>query len=170
MTNSLGLVVNLLRLISILHSLPVKTAAGMAIAGALGLIYPEAGILGSGLLAAGRADEKGLSLVVGTQQRYAPQYLELIQRLRDGQIGQLTHLEALWIDANGRMRVLDRELADPGSDPGDDLPQVDRSRKGLLLTDHKAMLVSARPIQRIDGSSAVGAVDSGSRDQGADGT
>jgi predicted dehydrogenase len=44
-----------------------------------------------------RAAEKGLSLVVGTQQRYAPQYLELIQRLRDGQIGTLTHLEALWI-------------------------------------------------------------------------
>jgi predicted dehydrogenase len=47
--------------------------------------------------AAERADEKGLSLVVGTQQRYAPQYLELIQRIRDGQLGELTHLEALWI-------------------------------------------------------------------------
>jgi myo-inositol 2-dehydrogenase / D-chiro-inositol 1-dehydrogenase len=34
---------------------------------------------------------------VGTQQRYAPQYLELVQRIRDGQIGELTHLEALWI-------------------------------------------------------------------------
>ena len=44
-----------------------------------------------------RAAEKGLSLVVGTQQRYAPQYLELIQRIRDGQIGELTHLEALWV-------------------------------------------------------------------------
>ncbi len=44
-----------------------------------------------------RAAEKGLSLVVGTQQRYAPQYLEVIQRIRDGQIGALTHLEALWI-------------------------------------------------------------------------
>jgi len=47
--------------------------------------------------AAGRAAQKGLSLVVGTQQRYAPQYLELVQRIRDGQIGELTHLEALWI-------------------------------------------------------------------------
>jgi predicted dehydrogenase len=36
-------------------------------------------------------------MVVGTQQRYAPQYLEMIQRIRDGQIGELTHLEALWI-------------------------------------------------------------------------
>jgi len=44
-----------------------------------------------------RAAEKGLSLVVGTQQRYAPQYLELLRRIRDGQIGELTHLEALWI-------------------------------------------------------------------------
>ena len=47
--------------------------------------------------ASGRAAQKGLSLVVGTQQRYAPQYLELVQRIRDGQIGELTHLEALWI-------------------------------------------------------------------------
>lgn len=47
--------------------------------------------------ATARADEKGVSLVVGTQQRYAPQYLELIQRIRDGQIGELTHLEALWV-------------------------------------------------------------------------
>jgi predicted dehydrogenase len=44
-----------------------------------------------------RARQKGLSIVVGTQQRYAPQYLELVQRVRDGQIGELTHLEALWI-------------------------------------------------------------------------
>jgi len=44
-----------------------------------------------------RAAEKGLSIVVGTQQRYAPQYLELVRRIRDGQIGELTHLEALWI-------------------------------------------------------------------------
>jgi predicted dehydrogenase len=44
-----------------------------------------------------QAAQKGLSLVVGTQQRYAPQYLELVRRIRDGQIGELTHLEALWI-------------------------------------------------------------------------
>jgi len=44
-----------------------------------------------------KAEAKGLSLVVGTQQRYAPQYLELIRRIRDGQIGELTHLEAHWI-------------------------------------------------------------------------
>ena len=47
--------------------------------------------------ASARATQKGLSIVVGTQQRYAQQYLELVQRIRDGQIGELTHLEALWI-------------------------------------------------------------------------
>ena len=44
-----------------------------------------------------RAEQKRLSIVVGTQQRYAPQYRELVHRIRDGQIGNLTHLEALWI-------------------------------------------------------------------------
>lgn len=44
-----------------------------------------------------RAEEKKLSMVVGTQQRYAPQYLELMQRIRDGQIGELTHIESHWI-------------------------------------------------------------------------
>jgi myo-inositol 2-dehydrogenase/D-chiro-inositol 1-dehydrogenase len=44
-----------------------------------------------------RAAEKKLSIVVGTQQRYAPQYLELLRRIREGQIGELTHLEAQWI-------------------------------------------------------------------------
>jgi predicted dehydrogenase len=44
-----------------------------------------------------RAAQKRLSIVAGTQQRYAPQYLQLLQRIRDGQIGELTHLEALWI-------------------------------------------------------------------------
>jgi predicted dehydrogenase len=46
---------------------------------------------------AAKADAKGLSIVVGTQQRYAPQYCELIQRIRDGQIGRVTFIEALWI-------------------------------------------------------------------------
>lgn len=44
-----------------------------------------------------QADAKQRSIVVGTQQRYAPQYLELIKRIRDGQIGDLTMIEALWI-------------------------------------------------------------------------
>ncbi len=61
--------------------------------------------------ASGRAAQKGLSLVVGTQQRYAPQYLELVQRIRDGQIGQLTHLEALWIGDMELWHYQDRQPA-----------------------------------------------------------
>jgi myo-inositol 2-dehydrogenase / D-chiro-inositol 1-dehydrogenase len=46
---------------------------------------------------AAEAEKKGLSIVVGTQQRYAPQYVELVQRLWDGQIGDLRMLKAHWI-------------------------------------------------------------------------
>lgn len=58
-----------------------------------------------------RARQKGLSIVVGTQQRYAPQYLELVQRIRDGQIGELTHLEALWIGDMELWHYHDRQPA-----------------------------------------------------------
>ena len=58
-----------------------------------------------------RAKQKKLSLVVGTQQRYAPQYLELVQRIRDGQIGELTHLEALWIGDMELWHYHDRQPA-----------------------------------------------------------
>lgn len=63
------------------------------------------------LEASRRAEEKRLSLVVGTQQRYAPQYLELVQRIRDGQIGELTHLEALWIGDMELWHYHDRQPA-----------------------------------------------------------
>jgi predicted dehydrogenase len=63
------------------------------------------------IAASERATEKGLSLVVGTQQRYAPQYLELVQRIRDGQIGELTHLEALWIGDMELWHYHDREAS-----------------------------------------------------------
>jgi len=49
------------------------------------------------LESAAEADRKGLSIVVGTQQRYAPQYIEVIQRIWDGQIGELRVLKAHWI-------------------------------------------------------------------------
>ncbi len=49
------------------------------------------------LASAAEADEKGLSIVVGTQQRYAPQYVELVQRIWDGQIGDIRMLKAHWI-------------------------------------------------------------------------
>jgi predicted dehydrogenase len=58
-----------------------------------------------------RAKQKRLSIVVGTQQRYAPQYLELVQRIRDGQIGELTHLEALWIGDMELWHYHDRQPA-----------------------------------------------------------
>jgi predicted dehydrogenase len=63
------------------------------------------------LEASRRAEEKRLSLVVGTQQRYAPQYLELVRRIRDGQIGELTHLEALWIGDMELWHYHDRQPA-----------------------------------------------------------
>jgi predicted dehydrogenase len=63
------------------------------------------------LAASRRAQERRLSLVVGTQQRYAPQYLELVQRIRDGQIGELTHLEALWIGDMELWHYHDRQPA-----------------------------------------------------------
>ncbi len=44
-----------------------------------------------------KADKKGVSIVVGTQQRYAPQYIELIKRVQDGQIGELKTVKAHWI-------------------------------------------------------------------------
>lgn len=49
------------------------------------------------LKSADEADRKGLSIVVGTQQRYAPQYIEIIQRIWDGQIGEIGVLKAIWI-------------------------------------------------------------------------
>jgi predicted dehydrogenase len=49
------------------------------------------------LKSADEADRKGLSIVVGTQQRYTPQYNEIIQRIWDGQIGEIGVLKAIWI-------------------------------------------------------------------------
>ncbi|MGV3515561.1 Gfo/Idh/MocA family protein [Luteitalea sp.] len=63
------------------------------------------------LAATERARQKGLSLVVGTQQRYAPQYLQLMQQIRDGRIGDLTHLEALWIGDMELWHYHDRQPA-----------------------------------------------------------
>jgi predicted dehydrogenase len=49
------------------------------------------------MASAEEAEKKGLSIVVGTQQRYAPQYIEFLQRIWDGQIGELRLLKAHWI-------------------------------------------------------------------------
>ena len=49
------------------------------------------------MAAADEADRKGLSIVVGTQQRYVPHYHEIINRIWDGQIGEIRLLKALWL-------------------------------------------------------------------------
>lgn len=54
--------------------IPVKAATGMAIAGALGLLVPEAGILGSGLPAVGRS--------IAANIEYSVQFLALLMVLK----------------------------------------------------------------------------------------
>jgi predicted dehydrogenase len=42
------------------------------------------------------ADKKRLSIVVGTQQRWQPQYLELMKRIHDGKLGEVVGGQAYW--------------------------------------------------------------------------
>ena len=42
------------------------------------------------------ADRKGLSIVVGTQQRWQPQYLELMNRIHTGKLGEVVGGQAYW--------------------------------------------------------------------------
>ena len=42
------------------------------------------------------AKEKGLSIVAGTQQRRQPQYLEVMKRVHDGQIGEIVGGQCYW--------------------------------------------------------------------------
>ncbi len=48
------------------------------------------------LASAELADQKRLSIVVGTQQRWQPQYLELINRVHDGRLGDIVGGQAYW--------------------------------------------------------------------------
>jgi predicted dehydrogenase len=48
------------------------------------------------LASAKLADNKGLSIVVGTQQRWQPQYQELIKRIHDGKLGDIVGGQAYW--------------------------------------------------------------------------
>jgi len=48
------------------------------------------------LASAELADKKTLSIVVGTQQRWQPQYLELIKRIHDGKLGEIVGGQAYW--------------------------------------------------------------------------
>lgn len=43
------------------------------------------------------ADQKGLNVAAGFQQRYMAQYIELLNRVADGQIGEVTSSQAYWI-------------------------------------------------------------------------
>jgi len=42
------------------------------------------------------AEAKGLAVVAGTQRRHQKSYLELIQRIRDGQIGEIVGAQVYW--------------------------------------------------------------------------
>lgn len=48
------------------------------------------------LASADRAEERGLSIVVGTQQRYQPQYREIIRRVHEGEIGEIVGGQCYW--------------------------------------------------------------------------
>jgi predicted dehydrogenase len=48
------------------------------------------------LASAELAEKKKLSIVVGTQQRWQPQYLELIKRIHDGRLGDVVGGQAYW--------------------------------------------------------------------------
>lgn len=43
------------------------------------------------------ARKKNLSVTVGMQQRFSPQYQEFIKRVQDGAIGDITHVGAYWL-------------------------------------------------------------------------
>jgi len=45
---------------------------------------------------AAKAEKKGLSIVAGTQQRRMPQYIEVIKRVHDGQIGRIVAGQCYW--------------------------------------------------------------------------
>jgi len=47
-----------------------------------------------------KADEKGLSVVCGTQRRYHEAYQEIIKRIHDGAIGKITSARAYWNQAS----------------------------------------------------------------------
>ncbi len=45
------------------------------------------------------ADKKGLTIIPGIQRRFSPAYQEAINRLKDGQIGDLISTQAWWLNA-----------------------------------------------------------------------
>jgi len=55
------------------------------------------------------AREKGLAIVAGTQRRHQKRYLELMKRIRDGQIGQIVGAQCYW--NQGDLWVIKKEPA-----------------------------------------------------------
>jgi len=61
------------------------------------------------LASAELADNKGLSIVVGTQQRWQPQYLELMKRIHDGKLGDVVGGQAYWNWGHAKWHFEDRK-------------------------------------------------------------
>jgi predicted dehydrogenase len=60
------------------------------------------------VLAAGKlAQAKGLGIAAGTQRRHQKSYVETIQRIRDGAIGEITYAKCYW--NGGQIWVVDRQ-------------------------------------------------------------
>ena len=55
------------------------------------------------------ADKKKLSIVVGTQQRWQPQYLELIKRIHDGKLGDVVGGQAYWNWGSSKWHFQERQ-------------------------------------------------------------
>ena len=55
------------------------------------------------------ADRKGLSIVVGTQQRWQPQYLELMKRIHDGKLGDVVGGQAYWNWGSSKWHFQERQ-------------------------------------------------------------
>jgi predicted dehydrogenase len=55
------------------------------------------------------ADKKALSIVVGTQQRWQPQYLELIKRIHDGRLGDVVGGQAYWNWGSSKWHFQERQ-------------------------------------------------------------
>lgn len=57
------------------------------------------------------ARKKNLSVVVGMQQRWMPQYQEIVKRVQDGAIGDIRHVGAYWIGQMMTWHWISRESA-----------------------------------------------------------
>ncbi len=56
-----------------------------------------------------KADSQGLSIYAGMQQRFMPQYIEIIKRVKDGAIGDYSHVGAYWLGTMKNWHYEDRK-------------------------------------------------------------